>query len=103
MYGVTIFPYPSCSRRCSNHPDLSPITDTGYEFLSGPGYQDLMIMDKSDVLYGVGAIVILLVVALVVKPAMTGEPVNTGIPVPTTTAPVRDPTPLPTTSTPVPP
>jgi hypothetical protein len=41
-------------------------------------------MDKKDVMYGVAAILIILVMALVVKPAMTGQPVNTGIPVPTT-------------------
>jgi len=41
-------------------------------------------MDKKDVMYGVAAVVIILVMALVVKPMITGQPVNTGIPVPTT-------------------
>ncbi|RPI36176.1 MAG: hypothetical protein EHM53_12805, partial [Methanoregulaceae archaeon] len=43
-------------------------------------------MDKKDVMYGIAAIVIILIMALVVKPMMTGQPVNTGIPVPVTTA-----------------
>ena len=69
-------------------------------------------MDKKDVMYGVAAIVIILVMALVVKPAMTGQPVNTGIPVPTTPAAVQNttttivttpvPTPVVTTITPTP-
>jgi hypothetical protein len=48
-------------------------------------------MDKKDVMYGVAAVVIILVMALVVKPMMTGQPVNTGIPVPTTTVPMVTP------------
>jgi hypothetical protein len=55
-------------------------------------------MDKKDVMYGVAAIVIILVMALVVKPMMTGQPVNTGIPVPVTTAAVRNTTFAPVTS-----
>jgi hypothetical protein len=43
-------------------------------------------MDKKDVMYGIAAVVIILIMALVVKPMMTGQPVNTGIPVPVTTA-----------------
>lgn len=45
-------------------------------------------MDKKDLLYGFGAICIILIIALVIKPAMTGQPVNTGIPVVTTAPPV---------------
>lgn len=52
-------------------------------------------MDKKDVMYGAAAIVIILVMALVVKPMMTGQPVNTGIPVPVTTTPVVTMTHLP--------
>jgi len=44
-------------------------------------------MDKKDVMYGVAALVIILIIALVIKPVATGHPVNTGIPVPTTPAP----------------
>jgi hypothetical protein len=47
-------------------------------------------MDKKDVMYGVAAIIIILVMALVVKPMMTGQPVNTGIPVSTTTVAVKN-------------
>jgi len=46
-------------------------------------------MDKKDVMYGIAAVAIILVMALVVKPIMTGQPVNTGIPVPVTTAVTR--------------
>ena len=41
-------------------------------------------MDKKDILYGAAAVAIILIMALFVKPVMTGQPVNTGIPVPTT-------------------
>jgi hypothetical protein len=59
-------------------------------------------MDKKDIMYGVAAVVIILVMALVVKPLMTGQPVNTGIPVPVTTAAIRNMTGSPvTTSIPV--
>jgi hypothetical protein len=50
------------------------------------------VMDKKDVMYGVAAVIIILVMALVVKPMMTGQPVNTGIPVPVTTAVIRNET-----------
>ena len=36
-------------------------------------------MDKKDIMYMVGAIGIILIIALVIKPIMTGQPVNTGI------------------------
>ncbi|MFA4823740.1 MAG: hypothetical protein WC593_01140 [Methanoregula sp.] len=36
-------------------------------------------MDKKDIMYVVGAFCIILVIALVIKPVMTGQPVNTGI------------------------
>jgi hypothetical protein len=59
------------------------------------------IMDKTDVMYGIAAIIIILVMALVVKPMVTGQPVNTGIPVPVTTTsapvPTAAATPVPTT------
>ena len=44
-------------------------------------------MDKKDIMYGIIALVIILVIALVVKPLVTGHPINTGIPVPTTPIP----------------
>ena len=68
-------------------------------------------MDKKDVMYGIAAIVIILIMALVVKPMMTGQPVNTGIPVPVTTPAIRHtitpaftyvPTPVVKTSLPTP-
>lgn len=36
-------------------------------------------MDKKDIIYMVGALGIILIIALVIKPAMTVQPVNTGI------------------------
>jgi hypothetical protein len=42
-------------------------------------------MDKKDIAYLVGALMIILVIAVVIKPMATGEPVNTGIAFPTTT------------------
>ncbi len=45
-------------------------------------------MDKKDIAYLVGALVIILVIAVVIKPLATGQPVNTGIPFPTTTTEV---------------
>ena len=33
-------------------------------------------MDKKDVMYGIAAVVIILIMALVVKPMMTGQPVE---------------------------
>ncbi len=41
-------------------------------------------MDKKSVMYAAGALVIILVLALVVKPLVTGQPLNTGIPLATT-------------------
>ena len=41
-------------------------------------------MDKKSVMYTAGALVIILVLALVVKPMVTGQPLNTGLPVATT-------------------
>jgi len=43
-------------------------------------------------MYGGAAVVIILVMALVVKPMMTGQPVNIGIPVPATTAVIHNTT-----------
>jgi len=37
-------------------------------------------MDKKDIMYGVVALVIILVIALVIKPLATGHPVNIGLP-----------------------
>jgi hypothetical protein len=42
-------------------------------------------MDKKDVMYMAAALGLVLIIALVIKPVVTGHPVNTGIPVPTTT------------------
>jgi hypothetical protein len=44
-----------------------------------------IFMDKKDIAYVVGALVIILVIAVVIKPLATGQPVNTGITFPTTT------------------
>ncbi|MFA5222457.1 MAG: hypothetical protein WC391_09265 [Methanoregula sp.] len=41
-------------------------------------------MDKKDVMYIVAALALVLVIALVIKPIATGQPVNTGIATPTT-------------------
>jgi len=41
-------------------------------------------MDKKAVMYAVGAMAIILIVALVIKPIATGQPVNTGLSFPTT-------------------
>lgn len=41
-------------------------------------------MDKKDIMYMVGALGIILIIALVIKPVMTGQPVNTGIALPNT-------------------
>lgn len=41
-------------------------------------------MDKKDLVYVVVALVIILVLALVIKPLMTGQPMDTGLPVATT-------------------
>jgi hypothetical protein len=42
-------------------------------------------MDKKDIMYVVAALGIILVIAIVIKPLVTGQPVNTGISLPTTT------------------
>jgi len=55
-------------------------------------------MDKKDVMYAAAAIIIILAMALVVKPMMTGQPVNTGIPLPATTAVIQNVTGAPVTS-----
>jgi len=49
-------------------------------------------MDKKSVMYAVGALVIILVFALVIKPMVTGQPLNTGLPVATTLEPVTSTT-----------
>jgi hypothetical protein len=36
-------------------------------------------MDKKDIMYMAGALCIILIIALVIKPIMTGQPVNTGL------------------------
>lgn len=46
-------------------------------------------MDKTDVMYGIAAVIIILLMAIVVKPMLTGQPVNTGIPKPVTTIPAE--------------
>ena len=42
-------------------------------------------MDKKDLMYIIAALALVLIIALVIKPLVTGQPVNTGIPLPTTT------------------
>jgi hypothetical protein len=44
-------------------------------------------MDKTAIMYALGAMIIILVVALVVKPVATGQPLNIGIPGAATTYP----------------
>jgi hypothetical protein len=44
-----------------------------------------IFMDKKDIAYIVGALIVILVIAVVIKPLATGQPVNTGITFPTTT------------------
>ena len=44
-------------------------------------------MDKKAVMYAVGAMIIILIVALVVKPIATGQPLNLGLPKATTPYP----------------
>jgi len=44
-------------------------------------------MDKKAVMYAVGAMIIILIVALVVKPIATGQPLNLGLPKATTAYP----------------
>lgn len=51
-------------------------------------------MDKQDLMYGALALVIIVIVAIVIKPMVTGQPVNIGIPTPT-------PTPTPAITQPV--
>ncbi|MFA6331899.1 MAG: hypothetical protein WCX22_03010 [Methanoregula sp.] len=45
-------------------------------------------MDKKDLLYMGAALALVLIIALVIKPMATGQPINTGIPVPATQQPV---------------
>lgn len=54
-------------------------------------------MDKKDIMYGIAAVAIILVMAVVVKPMITGQPVNTGITVPVTTTVAPDVIPTPVT------
>ncbi len=44
-------------------------------------------MDKKAVMYTIGALAIILMVALVIKPIVTGQPLNLGLPVATTPPP----------------
>src|SRR5665647_1401491 len=44
-------------------------------------------MDKKAVMYAIGGLVLILVVALVIKPLMTGQPLNTGFSSPTMSLP----------------
>lgn len=43
-------------------------------------------MEKQDILYGILALAIIVVVALVIKPIATGEPIEFGMPTPTSTS-----------------
>jgi hypothetical protein len=45
-------------------------------------------MDKKDIVYLVAALALVLIIALVIKPIATGQPVNTGISAPTTSLPL---------------
>jgi hypothetical protein len=45
-------------------------------------------MDKQDMMYLVAALALVLIIALFIKPIVTGHPVNTGIAISTTTLPV---------------
>ena len=45
-------------------------------------------MEKKDMMYLAAALVLVLVIALVIKPLATGQAIKTGIPVPTTTIPI---------------
>jgi hypothetical protein len=47
-------------------------------------------MEKQDILYGIAALLVILIIALVIKPMVTGQPVNTGLPV-TTPKPTINP------------
>lgn len=42
-------------------------------------------MDKKDIMYMVGALCIILIIALIIKPVLTGKPANTGINISTPT------------------
>jgi hypothetical protein len=53
-------------------------------------------MQKEDIQWAVLGILILLVIALVIKPVATGEPVNTGLPIATPTATIKPPATAPT-------
>jgi hypothetical protein len=45
-------------------------------------------MEKKDMMYLAAALMLVLVIALVIKPLATGQPIKTGMPVPTTTIPI---------------
>jgi hypothetical protein len=45
-------------------------------------------MDKKDIMYMAGALCIILIIALVIKPVMTGQPANTGLVTPTPQPPI---------------
>ena len=51
-------------------------------------------MDKKDIMYMAGALCIILIIALVIKPIMTGQPANTGLVTPTP-EPTINPVPFP--------
>ena len=57
-------------------PDSSPIERI---FIWRNAIAYCSVMDKKDIMYMAGALCIILVIALVIKPLMTGKPVNTGI------------------------
>jgi hypothetical protein len=54
-------------------------------FITRDGIFLHIFMDKKDIVYVVAAVCIILVIAIVIKPIATGQPVNTGIFLPTTT------------------
>ena len=59
--------------------------------------QRTILMDKRSALMAVLALAIVLVIALVVKPQLTGKPVDTSITVPFVPTPTTEPTRIPTT------
>jgi hypothetical protein len=40
-------------------------------------------MEKQDIMYGIGALIIILIIAVVIKPMVTGQAMHTGLPEPT--------------------
>ena len=71
--GERVYPSESGDGRCHHY--LLP--ETEYFYTS--------VMDKKDIMYVLAAFGIVLIIAIVIKPLATGQPVNTGISLPTIT------------------